>query len=175
MQSACDWSIDSDLPCISMAVNFTPGDIFHDEFWHERNVELQANRLIHFPCEDEYETEASSSRPEPTRMPEAGERAATGLNKQPARKKEAAQKRMPKTWSQEEHERFLEGLRLHVPHQSLLCHTDGTLRVGLGLGVAEKISRVVQTRTPKQVRSHAQKHFEKQSRMIVRDACRKKW
>ncbi|EKX38885.1 hypothetical protein GUITHDRAFT_154578 [Guillardia theta CCMP2712] len=76
-----------------------------------------------------------------------------------AEEKPACQRR---PWSQEEHERFLSALERFGAPSNLDQHHGFT--VGLGHGVADMISFVVGTRTPAQVRSHAQKYFLKQQR-----------
>eukprot|EP00960_Hanusia_phi_P053958 762510-Hanusia_phi.AAC.5 len=67
-------------------------------------------------------------------------------------------------WSKEEHKRFLEGLQKFCPEVEREAEKDGKVSVGLGVGVAELISSYVQTRSPLQVRSHAQKYFLKKHR-----------
>ncbi|EKX42934.1 hypothetical protein GUITHDRAFT_110980 [Guillardia theta CCMP2712] len=71
-------------------------------------------------------------------------------------------------WSKEEHRKFLEGLAKFCPEAEREAEKDGKISVGLGVGVAELISSHVQTRSPLQVRSHAQKHFLKKHRHAMK-------
>eukprot|EP00960_Hanusia_phi_P019455 574349-Hanusia_phi.AAC.3 len=71
---------------------------------------------------------------------------------------------LTRSWTGEEHQRFLTALNKFGPPASRDTDANGHVYVGLGRGVAFLISREVGTRTPSQVRSHAQKYFRKQSR-----------
>jgi hypothetical protein len=79
---------------------------------------------------------------------------------------EAARNRRPRFWSRPEHQRFLEALEKHHRTSGAKpVEAGGRVPVGLGHGVAELIAAHVGTRTVSQVRSHAQKHFLKMSRV----------
>eukprot|EP00960_Hanusia_phi_P017911 526895-Hanusia_phi.AAC.1 len=67
-------------------------------------------------------------------------------------------------WTHEEHERFLVALTKYLPSGSRQDPITGKVSVGLGAGVAKQVAAFVGTRTPLQVRSHAQKHFLRQNR-----------
>eukprot|EP00960_Hanusia_phi_P063729 765549-Hanusia_phi.AAC.6 len=73
-------------------------------------------------------------------------------------------------WSNEEHATFLELLAKHCPSGPRPIHAGGVLHSGLGQGVAKRIAEVLGTRSPSQVRSHAQKYFQKLSRRMVRES-----
>ena len=62
-------------------------------------------------------------------------------------------------WTKEEHARFLQALEKYLPSGARKDPVTGKVSVGLGAGVAKQVSAFVGTRTPLQVRSHAQKHF----------------
>ena len=66
-------------------------------------------------------------------------------------------------WAPDEHTRFLQALHQHVLDNGWSGMEDaaGRLRVGLGRGTAQKIAEAVGTRNEAQVRSHAQKYFQK--------------
>uniref|UniRef100_A0A7S4NDJ2 HTH myb-type domain-containing protein n=1 Tax=Guillardia theta TaxID=55529 RepID=A0A7S4NDJ2_GUITH len=66
-------------------------------------------------------------------------------------------------WSPDEEARFLEALAMFSDADRRV-RPDGRRSVGLGLGVARKISEYIGTRSEEQVRSHAQKHFLRQER-----------
>uniref|UniRef100_A0A7S4K0I1 Myb-like domain-containing protein n=1 Tax=Guillardia theta TaxID=55529 RepID=A0A7S4K0I1_GUITH len=61
-------------------------------------------------------------------------------------------------WSPDEEARFLEALAMFSDADRRV-RPDGRRSVGLGLGVARKISEYIGTRSEGQVRSHAQTHF----------------
>eukprot|EP00960_Hanusia_phi_P030319 748519-Hanusia_phi.AAC.3 len=67
-------------------------------------------------------------------------------------------------WSEDEHQRFLSALERFGTPTNMDQHRGSA--VGLGQGVADMISFVVGTRSPAQVRSHAQKFFLKQQRQL---------
>eukprot|EP00960_Hanusia_phi_P028843 747616-Hanusia_phi.AAC.1 len=66
-------------------------------------------------------------------------------------------------WTKEEHERFLAALQTCRPSDTEQSGnlSDRTGNVGLGRGVAKEMAKLIGTRTPSQVRSHAQKYFMK--------------
>ncbi|EKX51047.1 hypothetical protein GUITHDRAFT_102971 [Guillardia theta CCMP2712] len=64
-------------------------------------------------------------------------------------------------WSPEEEAKFLEALAMFADTDRRV-RPDGRRSVGLGMGVAGKISEYIGTRSEEQVRSHAQKHFLRQ-------------
>ncbi|EKX42961.1 hypothetical protein GUITHDRAFT_111009 [Guillardia theta CCMP2712] len=77
-------------------------------------------------------------------------------SKDAAAVREAKSKRVRRQWTSVEHGTFVEMFE-KLRDKSL---TDDP-PLGLGAGVAETISLVLKTRTPAQVRSHAQKYFTK--------------
>ena len=68
-----------------------------------------------------------------------------------------------------EHEVFLELLDQYGLQENRPVRVDGVVHVGLGPGVARRIAEALGTRTPAQVRSHAQKHFQRVSRRRARE------
>ncbi|EKX41239.1 hypothetical protein GUITHDRAFT_61274, partial [Guillardia theta CCMP2712] len=64
-------------------------------------------------------------------------------------------------WSAEEHRRFLEALSLYGRAGRGTGRQAGRAGVGLGRGTAAKMAAYIGTKTSEQVRSHAQKHYEK--------------
>lgn len=66
-------------------------------------------------------------------------------------------------WTQEEHKRFVEALARYQQLGSRRDPVTGKVSVGLGAGVAKQVAAFVGTRTPLQVRTHAQKYFMKLS------------
>lgn len=73
-------------------------------------------------------------------------------------------------WTKEEHATFLHCLTSYCPEGTQLMGRNGSLSVGLGCGVAQIIADVIGTRNAGQVRSHAQKHFQRIRRRIQADA-----
>eukprot|EP00961_Rhodomonas_salina_P250166 3381584-Rhodomonas_salina.2 len=70
--------------------------------------------------------------------------------------------RLPSAWSPEEETVFLAALaQFGLDHPK----SSGHMSVGLGPGVARHIAEMIGSRTPSQVRSHAQKHFERLHKM----------
>mmetsp|Transcript_28614 Transcript_28614/g.58482 ORF Transcript_28614/g.58482 Transcript_28614/m.58482 type:complete len:250 (-) Transcript_28614:66-815(-) len=67
-------------------------------------------------------------------------------------------------WTAEEHEKFLKGLEKFRTEDTQAVKNNGEPSVGLGPGIAEIISVFIGTRTVTQVRSHAQKYFQRQQR-----------
>mmetsp|Transcript_60011 Transcript_60011/g.123214 ORF Transcript_60011/g.123214 Transcript_60011/m.123214 type:complete len:238 (+) Transcript_60011:61-774(+) len=80
---------------------------------------------------------------------------------EPGAKPKGASKRKMCPWSKEEHQRFLVGLKRFRAEDSEALGRTGKQSVGLGPGTAELIAVVVQTRSAAQVRSHAQKYFQR--------------
>ncbi|EKX37456.1 hypothetical protein GUITHDRAFT_165482 [Guillardia theta CCMP2712] len=72
-------------------------------------------------------------------------------------------KRCSRYWTKEEHEIFLKALKKY--HRPQGPSPNNRVRVGLGEGVAELIAAHVKTRSPAQVRSHAQKYFIRESKV----------
>jgi len=68
-------------------------------------------------------------------------------------------------WTDEEHNKFLVALEKFCP-EACRAREKGKVFVGLGAGVAKKISQAVGTRSVLQVRSHAQKHFLRESKKV---------
>ncbi|EKX30892.1 hypothetical protein GUITHDRAFT_122903 [Guillardia theta CCMP2712] len=66
-------------------------------------------------------------------------------------------------WSREEHRRFVDALEKLSPLRQMLA-SHGRVTIGLGHGLAEMISKAVGTRSISQVRSHAQKYFQRINR-----------
>eukprot|EP00286_Rhodomonas_abbreviata_P011857 CAMPEP_0181323014 /NCGR_PEP_ID=MMETSP1101-20121128/19545_1 /TAXON_ID=46948 /ORGANISM="Rhodomonas abbreviata, Strain Caron Lab Isolate" /LENGTH=171 /DNA_ID=CAMNT_0023430985 /DNA_START=42 /DNA_END=560 /DNA_ORIENTATION=+ len=64
-------------------------------------------------------------------------------------------------WTTEEQTTFLRGLAQHCPEGTKLVGRHGSQSVGLGPGIAQIISNMIGTRSAAQVRSHAQKHFQR--------------
>uniref|UniRef100_A0A6T7TQR1 Uncharacterized protein n=1 Tax=Hanusia phi TaxID=3032 RepID=A0A6T7TQR1_9CRYP len=71
-------------------------------------------------------------------------------------------------WTDEEHNKFLVALEKFCP-EACRARERGKVFVGLGAGVAKKISQAVGTRSVLQVRSHAQKHFLRESKRSKTD------
>lgn len=69
----------------------------------------------------------------------------------------------PSPWTKDEQEVFLAGLVKFGCDKAKLGE-DGRVSVGLGPGVARKIANMIGTRNALQVRSHAQKHFQRLGR-----------
>mmetsp|Transcript_25072 Transcript_25072/g.50948 ORF Transcript_25072/g.50948 Transcript_25072/m.50948 type:complete len:173 (+) Transcript_25072:110-628(+) len=68
-------------------------------------------------------------------------------------------------WSKEEEAIFLCGISTHCPEETRLrC-------IGLGPGVAQLISDMIVTRSAAQVRSHAQKYFQRLRRLQKADTA----
>jgi hypothetical protein len=65
----------------------------------------------------------------------------------------------PAPWTAEEQAIFLTGLA------QLSCDRSHTGSVGLGPGVARMLAEMIGSRTAAQVRSHAQKHFQRLARL----------
>ncbi|EKX54724.1 hypothetical protein GUITHDRAFT_99380 [Guillardia theta CCMP2712] len=160
---------EANVRCIDLT-SLKPGDIFYDHFWHERffvipeqTEEPQAfqNDRLHCSVPSKVATEADKT----TSMSSATSPSSPSIHS----KNPMANDR-PKHWSEEEHRLFLKGLELFCQFKSVPYNEDGTLFVGLGTGVAEKIAKLVRTRSPLQVRSHAQKYFQKLIRNMKRDA-----
>ena len=70
-------------------------------------------------------------------------------------------KRKPVQWTIEEHQLFLQGMARYRTVSDEAIGRNGEVSVGLGAGIAELISMMVGTRSAAQVRSHAQKHFQR--------------
>lgn len=64
-------------------------------------------------------------------------------------------------WTEREHQLFMTGLKICKCENLSGSRPDGSLRVGLGPGVAFRIAQIVGTRSETQVRSHAQKYFRR--------------
>eukprot|EP00961_Rhodomonas_salina_P125726 1693861-Rhodomonas_salina.2 len=84
----------------------------------------------------------------------------TQPRRRPGRRRKAP-KRPLCPWSEEEHEKFVVALERFRTDETEARGADGRLSVGLGPGIAELISVSVGTRNVTQVRSHAQKYFQK--------------
>eukprot|EP00961_Rhodomonas_salina_P227606 3076937-Rhodomonas_salina.1 len=68
-------------------------------------------------------------------------------------------------WTAEEHEKFLAALgKFRTKDTQAIC-PNGRISDGLGPGIAEIIAVFIGSRSISQVRSHAQKHFQRQRRM----------
>mmetsp|Transcript_12298 Transcript_12298/g.25297 ORF Transcript_12298/g.25297 Transcript_12298/m.25297 type:complete len:212 (+) Transcript_12298:53-688(+) len=80
------------------------------------------------------------------------------------RRKYTACRRTVRAWTEEEHSKFLEGLEKFRTADTQAVKENGELSVGLGPGIAEVISVFIGTRSVTQVRSHAQKYFQRQRR-----------
>eukprot|EP00960_Hanusia_phi_P010370 303672-Hanusia_phi.AAC.1 len=164
--------LDEDSQCIDLGALKT-GDIFYDYFWHERfclfaaerdtcrGSDLDANGGA--PSGSIHSSPAVAAWQAPTKECEPGSKTEGNGCRKPAKSNH---------WTEDEHERFLRGLELFGASKSVSFNDDGTLFVGLGAGVAEKISKIVGTRSPCQVRTHAQKYFLKMTRNMKRDARR---
>eukprot|EP00960_Hanusia_phi_P049726 759732-Hanusia_phi.AAC.3 len=77
--------------------------------------------------------------------------------------------RMPKSvqrsmWSPKEHQKFLDALKKFNISCNRETKEDGRMYAGLGPHVADLIAMDIGTRTVSQVRSHAQKYFQRLSR-----------
>eukprot|EP00960_Hanusia_phi_P058454 763893-Hanusia_phi.AAC.1 len=66
-------------------------------------------------------------------------------------------------WSDEEHQQFMDALKKYNVNPLRETKADGKLYVGLGPYVADMIAIEIGTRNAAQVRSHAQKYFQKTS------------
>ncbi|EKX33099.1 hypothetical protein GUITHDRAFT_156158 [Guillardia theta CCMP2712] len=64
-------------------------------------------------------------------------------------------------WSDEEHQLFMDALKKYNVNPMRETKADGKLYVGLGPYVADMIAIEIGTRNAAQVRSHAQKYFQK--------------
>jgi hypothetical protein len=73
-------------------------------------------------------------------------------------------KRQVRNWTDEEHKRFLDAMARFGRPREETVNKDGKMTFGLGRDVAEVIAAAVGTRNPAQVRSHAQKHFQRMVR-----------
>eukprot|EP00287_Rhodomonas_sp_CCMP768_P028811 CAMPEP_0202840116 /NCGR_PEP_ID=MMETSP1389-20130828/54839_1 /ASSEMBLY_ACC=CAM_ASM_000865 /TAXON_ID=302021 /ORGANISM="Rhodomonas sp., Strain CCMP768" /LENGTH=151 /DNA_ID=CAMNT_0049516693 /DNA_START=15 /DNA_END=470 /DNA_ORIENTATION=- len=70
-------------------------------------------------------------------------------------------KRRARAWTSEEHTRFLKALDKLRTDKTEGIGKNGKQTTGLGPGIADTIAAFVQTRNAAQVRSHAQKHFQR--------------
>mmetsp|Transcript_23257 Transcript_23257/g.46675 ORF Transcript_23257/g.46675 Transcript_23257/m.46675 type:complete len:259 (-) Transcript_23257:46-822(-) len=68
-------------------------------------------------------------------------------------------------WTAEEHERFLTALEKFRTKDTQARQPNGKVSDGLGPGIAEIIAVFIGTRNIAQVRSHAQKHFQRMRKM----------
>eukprot|EP00961_Rhodomonas_salina_P219992 2973938-Rhodomonas_salina.1 len=80
------------------------------------------------------------------------------------RRKYTTCRRSVRAWTEEEHTKFLEGLEKFRTEDTQAMKDNGELSVGLGPGIAEIISVFIGTRSVTQVRSHAQKYFQRMKR-----------
>eukprot|EP00960_Hanusia_phi_P016173 476609-Hanusia_phi.AAC.1 len=108
-------------------------------------IELGSSAAAHLADAQDWSSEASSSSSEASERapasPEGGKRRAQYNQSQ---------------WTQEEHERFLRALEKYLPSENRKDPITGRVSVGLGAGVAKQVSAIVGTRSPLQVRTHAQ-------------------
>jgi len=73
-------------------------------------------------------------------------------------------------WTKDEHAKFLAGLKACNVDMHKAVGRNGNLSVGLGQGVAQMITIMVGSRSAAQVRSHAQKHFQRLRRRLMFNA-----
>jgi hypothetical protein len=81
-----------------------------------------------------------------------------GLDKQ---RQGAPKVRRVRRWTREEHAAFLRGLEVFHCHNSNGIGSHGHVHVGLGRCIAKNIADMIGTKNATQVRSHAQKYFER--------------
>lgn len=102
----------------------------------------------------------TSARTTPSQSSSNDVQRSGGDNKRIYRKKAS---RVLTPWTAEEEVVFLAALAQYgLDHPQ----PSGQISVGLGSGVARKIAELVGSRTPSQVRSHAQKHFERLKKLM---------
>lgn len=70
-------------------------------------------------------------------------------------------KRPMRPWTKDEHAKFLTAIERLRTTKTEKVKKNGKQTSGLGPGVAEVIALILQTRDAAQVRSHAQKHFQR--------------
>ncbi|EKX47184.1 hypothetical protein GUITHDRAFT_107096 [Guillardia theta CCMP2712] len=104
----------------------------------------------------------ASPSPQPTSQQVTGVRS-------PSKDSDSEQGILRRVWSSEEQAKFIELLSRYCPADSRPVHAGGVLFGGLGPGVAKRIAQALGTRSPAQVRSHAQKHFQSMSRRMARE------
>eukprot|EP00961_Rhodomonas_salina_P226176 3057850-Rhodomonas_salina.1 len=74
---------------------------------------------------------------------------------------ETAEDRRVRPWSKDEHARFLVALEKFRTNKTEKVKKNGKRTAGLGPGIADVIALIIKTRDAAQVRSHAQKHFQR--------------
>eukprot|EP00961_Rhodomonas_salina_P089596 1204965-Rhodomonas_salina.2 len=70
-------------------------------------------------------------------------------------------KRHVRPWTKDEHAKFLVALEQFRTNKTEKVKNNGKQSTGLGPGIADLIALIVKTRDAAQVRSHAQKHFQR--------------
>ncbi|EKX34031.1 hypothetical protein GUITHDRAFT_119771 [Guillardia theta CCMP2712] len=168
-----DWVDKLQTPCILGQKSLKPGDIFYEDFWHESNLALDIRSNVE---EEEAAVADSTSftldfNANGTDNHHSAIDASAVIDcKRKPFGEVGARNSAKNRWTKEEHAKFLEGLNQFSPCHSVPFHMDGTLKVGLGSGVAEQIAKIVGTRSAIQVRSHAQKYFVKLYRKMAKQA-----
>eukprot|EP00961_Rhodomonas_salina_P064341 865110-Rhodomonas_salina.2 len=141
----------------------SPKNSTSNAFLYVRPSEAKLGYSAHSPANVEVECVSVASAHQDAEAPvasgsESAGSAANDSDSGAPKRQRGGKKIFP--WSKDEHKLFLVGLeRFRKDDDAGSIGRHGDPSVGLGLGIAELISALVGTRTPKQVRSHAQKFF----------------
>mmetsp|Transcript_974 Transcript_974/g.1841 ORF Transcript_974/g.1841 Transcript_974/m.1841 type:complete len:218 (-) Transcript_974:64-717(-) len=112
-----------------------------------------------------FPTNASSERHEQQSSPSARSTPKNASSSEHARDNQSStSKRSARPWTLEEHQCFLAALEKFRTPLTEKITKGGKRSVGLGPGIADMIALILKTRNAAQVRSHAQKHFQRQRR-----------